>query len=202
LHFSLVLVGAHDGSGMEGLVKQSSETGRVLLVEPVPFLFRRLESRFAGLDQITFRNIAIARTDGEVDFFAPKETAKSVVSWAEEMGSLVPGYAVAVEPRLAEHIEVIKAQALCFETLLKTEQITSIDMLFTDMEGMDTELLQTFPFGSVVPKRIVFEFKHAAGVFQTGPKLAGFLSFLEERGYRFHLLDHENIMAQHTSLAS
>jgi hypothetical protein len=97
------------------------------------------------------RNIAIATSDGQVDFVAPKETANSIARWGDQLGSLIPGHAAAHDLRMAQHVEVITAGAMCFATLVKMEGISSINLLFTDTEGMDTELLQTFPFSVLAP---------------------------------------------------
>jgi FkbM family methyltransferase len=197
LHFSLVMVGAHDGSKTENFIRRSAAMGNVLLVEPVPFLFNRLKSRFSDLPRIILRNIVIAITDGEVEFTAPTETANSITAWGDQLGSMVAGHAAAHDPRFLQHIEVIKAKALSFETLVNAENISSIDFLFTDTEGMDAELLPTFPFSRMMPNRLIFEFKHSDGPNRVGRKLASLLNFLDGCGYHVAVIDNENMMATH-----
>jgi len=200
LHFSLVIVGAHSGAGMENLVQQANTAGKVLLIEPVPFLFKKLKTRYAKLSNVISRNIAISTKDSEVEFIAPKETANLVVPYGDQLGSLVSGHAIAHDARMSQHIEVIKIPAFSFETLLRVEKISSIDVLFTDTEGMDAELLQSFPFSSTIPNRIIFEFKHTDGPNRVGTKLAALLIFLEDRGYRVSVFDVENMIAtRHSS---
>jgi FkbM family methyltransferase len=198
-HFSLVVVGAHDGSGLESLVHQAGAVGNVMLIEPVPFLFAKLKRRYAGSANVIIRNIAISTRDGQVDFIAPRETANSVARWGDQLGSLMPGHAAAHDIRMAQHVESIRAEALCFTTLLKTEGISSINILFTDTEGMDSELLPTFPFSVTVPGQIIFEFKHSDGPNRVGRKLAALLNLLEDRGYRLAVKDSENMIATHHS---
>lgn len=198
-HFSLIVVGAHDGSGLETLVRQAGAVGNVLLIEPVPFLFAKLSRRYAASANVVTRNIAIATSDGQVDFIAPKETATSVARWGDQLGSLIPGHAAAHDVRMAQHVEPLRTEALSFATLLKTEGISSINVLFTDTEGMDAELLQTFPFSAVVPAQIIFEFRHSDGPNRVGRKLATLLNFLEDRGYRLAVKDFDNMIATHES---
>jgi FkbM family methyltransferase len=199
MHFNLVVVGAHDGSGMESLVQDAEATGHVLLIEPVPFLFNRLKSRYANLTKVIARNVAISTKDGEVEFTAPKETANFISPYGDQLGSLAPDHAILHDERMSQHVEVIKVQASSFRTLLEAEQISSIDLLFTDTEGMDCELLPTFPFSVIIPKRIIFEFKHSDGTVRVGRKLANLLVFLDDRGYRVRVLDAENMLATHDS---
>jgi FkbM family methyltransferase len=199
LHYSLVLVGAHDGSRMEQFISRAVTGGEVLLIEPVPFLFERLTVRYAALPRVRLRRIAVAAQDREVEFIAPKPTAYAVAEFGDQIGSLVSGHAVGHRPALAQHIETLRVPALCYDTLVRTEEISSLDLLFTDLEGMDTELLPTFPFSKLLPKQIIFEFKHSDGVMHVGPKLANALLLLDDLGYRVKLVDHENLMATHRS---
>ena len=113
---------------------------------------------------------------------------------------MVRGHAVAHDARMSQHMEVIKARASTFETLVEAEEISSVHTLFTDTEGMDAELLPTFPFSKIVPKQIIFEFKHADGYMRVGRKLASLLIFLDDHGYAVQVLDAENMIAKHQSL--
>jgi FkbM family methyltransferase len=195
MHFGLVMVGAHDGSKMEQLIRASSAAGKVLLIEPVPFLFTRLTSRYCDVPNIGLLNIAIAKEAGDVEFIAPKETAISITPYGDQLGSLIVGHAIAHDQRFSEHTEVITAKALTFERLADVEHISSIELLFMDTEGMDAELLPTFPFSKILPNRIIFEFKHADGFFRVGPKLASLLNVLDLWGYRVSPMDAENMAA-------
>ena len=96
---------------------------------------------------------------------------------------------------MAQHVESILADSKTFVSLVRDYEITSIATLFTDMEGFDCELLPTFPFQKVVPKRIVFEFKHSDGTFRVGRKLGDLLIALDVLGYDIRVEDVENMVA-------
>jgi FkbM family methyltransferase len=202
MDFDLILVGAHDGSKMEPLIRQAEAVGNVLLIEPVPFLFEKLRSRYGGLAKIHLRNIAISKGDHEIEFVAPKQTANLIAHYGDQLGSLIADHAILHDKRMSEHVELIKVRSSSFETLVRTEPVFTINTLFTDLEGMDTELLPTFPFYAVIPKRIIFEFKHSDGVGRVGRKLANLLLLLEDRGYRVHVMDAENMVATHESFTA
>jgi len=196
MHFSLVLIGAHNGSKLAQLIADARSGGNVLLVEPVPFLFRQLEERYGGDPGVVLRNLCIATADGTASFVAPLPSASSVIMHGDELGSLLPGHAVGHDPALAAHIETIEVAARTFGTLIDELDISSIDLLYCDTEGMDITLLEMFPFEELRPLKIVFEFKHADGTFRIGRKLGGFLIRLDDLGYRVKVLDIENILAE------
>jgi FkbM family methyltransferase len=195
MHYSLILVGAHDGSKTLPLIADASKTGKVLLVEPVPFLFERLQKNVAQLPNIALVNACVSLVDGIVEFTAPKEDVSSPTTFFDQLGSLSADHATNHDPRMASHIEVILAESRTFATLLREHGVTSIDTLFTDTEGYDCELLPTFPFQSMVPKRIVFEYKHADGTFRIGRKLGNLLIALDILGYDIAVQDLENMVA-------
>src|SRR5690348_2251902 len=107
VHFKLVVVGAHDGSKMERYIRDVAQMGNVLLVEPVPFLFDRLKQRFANEPTVRVCNYAVSMKDEKAVFAAPRETAKSVVAWGDEVGSLVRDHAARHRVNLDGHIEII-----------------------------------------------------------------------------------------------
>ena len=201
MDFNLVIVGAHDGSKTEAFINKAARAGKVLLIEPVPFLFERLAARYRSNPNIALRDFAISHDDGEVVFTAPKISANALLHYGDQLGSLVPGHAMAHHSNMDAHIEALKVRACSFATLVETEKMGSVHTLITDMEGMDAELLPTFPFSAVIPGRIIFEFKHADGFMRVGRKLAMLLGILEDRGYRIHVLSEENMLAIHQSSA-
>lgn len=201
LHYIMIFVGANDGAKTRPLIEEASAIGKVMLIEPVPYLFARLRSRYGNKPNVELRNIAVSMNDGEVDFYAPKETASQAVTYGDGLGSLVSGHAVRHDPGMEQHLETIKAPALSFQTLIKNEQVSSLDVLITDLEGADSDILPTFPFASVTPKQIIFEFKHSDGTHRVGKKLAAVLILLEDLGYKISVFDLENLIAVHQKSA-
>lgn len=197
MHFNIVLIGAHDGSKSESFVSRAAAAGKVLLVEPVPFLFDRLAEKYRGNSNVIVQNACITTVDGPVDFISPLESANSVVSYGDQLGSVLEKHAANHNPQLSEHITTITAHSKTFQTLVSEHHITSIDLLMTDTEGLDVEILPTFPFHQVLPKAIIFEYKHSDGTYRVGPKLANILIQLDKLGYEVRVLDIENLFATH-----
>ena len=196
MHYSLVLIGAHDGSKTLETIRDAALRGHVLLVEPVPFLFERLGAAVAGIPNVSLGNFCLAAEDGMVEFAAPTAGATTVVPGSDQLGSLNPEHAVRHFPQLAGHFEVMPVEARSFASLLADYEVESIDTLFTDTEGYDCVLLQDFPFARVKPRTLVFEYKHSDGVFRVGPRLAELLLCLDREGYEVSVLDVENMVAR------
>lgn len=200
MYFSLVLIGAHNGSKLADLIGDAKAMGKVLLVEPVPFLFAQLELKFGGDDAVSLRNLCIAPTAGTVRFFAPLPSANSIHGFGDQMGSLLEDHATKHDPRFSQHFEQIKVRSETFESIIDDAGITSIDVLYCDTEGMDVILLDQFPFARLLPQKIVFEFKHADGTHRVGKKLGAFLIRLDDLGYRTQVLDAENLLAEYVGV--
>ncbi len=199
MHYSLVMIGAHDGSKTLPHIREASGKGRVLLVEPVPFLFRRLEKAVSGIPNIDLANICVSLVDGDVEFTAPKESA---MHGGDQLGSLNARHAVDHLKEMSEHVETILAKSMTFGSLVRTYGITSVETLFTDMEGSDCELLPTFPFASIAPMNILFEYKHSDGTFRVGKRLGMLLIALDFLGYDVTVLDVENLLAKRRAPAA
>lgn len=195
MHYSLVLVGAHNGAKTLPLIKESALLGRVLLVEPVPFLCEALRAAVKDIPNVSVANVCVALEDGMVEFSAPTARANEVLPGADQLGSMNSSHAAAHSQQLAGCFEVLAVESRTFASLLRDYDVTSVDTLFTDTEGYDCELLPDFPFDRVRPRVIVFEFKHSDGPFRVGPKLAGLLLRLEALQYDVSVLDVENMVA-------
>lgn len=196
MHYSLILIGAHDGSKTLESIREAAGAGQVLLVEPVPFLFERLGEAVRGIPNVTLGNFCVATEDGMVEFAAPSPSATRVVAGSDQLGSLNPEHAVRHFPQLAGEFEVLPVEARSFASLLEDYDVSSIETLITDTEGYDCVLLPGFPFGRVKPRTLVFEFKHSDGVFRVGPRLAELLLLLDREGYDVSVLDMENMVAR------
>ena len=195
MHYSLVLIGAHDGHKNEKLIRRAAEVGQTLLVEPVPWLFDKLTSRFTGLTSVQFCNCALSAEDGDVDFYALPESANDILFYGDQLGSLNPTHARQHHQRLAEKVQIIRAKSLCFDTLCKEFSITSLDTLMTDTEGYDARILALFPFRNLIPRQIIFEHKHSDGVGHIGKNFANLVILLEAFGYKTRIVDDENCLA-------
>ena len=154
MNFSLIMLGAHDGSKTNSFIRERAALGSVLLVEPVPFLFARLSQRFAGVANITCLNEAVSNVNGEVDFYMPAPDVNDVASYGDQLGSLIAGHAESHDAAFGEKIRKVKCKSRTMYSLLADFDVRAIDVLWTDMEGYDAACLMSFPFYLLKPTKI------------------------------------------------
>jgi FkbM family methyltransferase len=194
-HFSLVLVGAHDGSKTVDFVQTALALGHVLLIEPVPYLFTKLKARWEGTPRLSLLQGAISTHIGSQDFYAPTPSAQRVFQYGDQLGSFNESHAVNHHPQLAGMFEKIVVQTTTFDFLIHQYEIEGINVLVTDTEGSDAKILPLFPFDKLKPRIIVFEHKHADGTFHIGKQFAALIERLDAEGYQIRVLDNENCRA-------
>jgi FkbM family methyltransferase len=195
--FSLVLIGAHNGQKTQKLVSQALHYGKVCLIEPTPYLFDALRKLYQHNERVTLLNVAVSPDPEEVvEFFYAKKSANTVRGYGDQLGSLSGQHATNHDPNFAPHISKIQVTAMTMTGLLSHLNAHSIDVLFIDTEGYDAKILLSFPFNRLLPKKILFEHKHADGTFRVGKNFASVLTLLESFGYHISIVDVENALAQ------
>lgn len=188
----VIQIGAMDGvsfddtRGFLDLYKWNS-----LLVEPVPFLFKKLKNNFKDRNNYIFEMSAISDKDGEVKML----TIPSEVIEKEE---LHPGYEgmSAVYPlkngfgsNYQRDIDVknkfginIKVPSLTFKSLLKKHNIQNFDILICDAEGHDWKIFKQIDLNVYRPKFIRLEYINL-----TEEEKSLVISKLKNNGYIFEI---------------
>jgi len=193
LKFSLVVIGAHSGDKLSKAIETYSKHGDVLLVEPVPWLFKKLQEKYGSAKSVHLLQAVISENDAdEVSFFAPTQSANEIATWGDQLGSLNPVHALEHNKEFSGKIEEIKVRGISFDTLINKFEIEQIDVLHTDTEGYDARLLSVFPFDKIKPRELIFEYKHSDGVFTIGKNFAKLLLILDGLSYKTQVIDTEN----------
>jgi len=81
-------------------------------------------------------------------------------------------------------VQEVEVPALSVQTLLAKHRITKIDLLLTDVQGYDSEVVEQFLACGVKPTIIHFEHCHTAR-----PALDALYRKLVQHGYRFNELE-------------
>ena len=193
MKFSLIVIGAHSGDKLSKAIETYSKYGNVLLVEPVPWLFKKLQEKYGSAKSVHLLQAVISENDAdEVSFFAPTESANEIATWGDQLGSLNPVHALGHNKEFSGKINEIKVLGISFGTLINKFEIEQIDVLHTDTEGYDARLLSVFPFDKIKPRELIFEYKHSDGVFTIGKNFAKLLLILDELSYKTQVIDTEN----------
>jgi hypothetical protein len=91
-------------------------------------------------------------------------------------------------PNISQCIVSKEIETICFDDLFA--DINELDLLLTDTEGYDGEIIKMFPFHKLKPKLIRFELKHIGIV-----DLDLVLNILQKNGYLISRDGEEYIIA-------
>ena len=199
-NFGLVVIGAHFGVWLKDQINLI-EDKQILLVEPVPYNYKRLQKDFKDNKNIQICTNAIFSENKIRKFYYVNENSISKLGkhWASAIGSFNKNHILnhktkrfQIEERDILEIDI---EFITFDSLIKKYSIKSIDKLQIDVEGAEYEIFKSMNFESIEIKSIQFEFKHFDGTFKNGPKLEEIKQKLKDEGYRLNQIDKENIVA-------
>lgn len=144
----IVQIGAYNGVeceesyGLRELIL--NEKHECHLVEPLPDAFSSLKENYKqSVNDVNFYNLAIYDTDGEKNFYFNPD--------------------IPVESSFVRHKDCpsIKVKTQKLSTFLSQNNITKIDGLFLDVEGVEDSIIhQLFEDTNIRPKVIRYEFPH------------------------------------------
>ena len=189
--FFFVQIGANDGltdDPIRAFVAKYHWHG--VLIEPQPQVFRQLLKNYEQERQLIFENAAIADKDGSVRLFvANHRTQANLTVFASlKKDTLVRGLNNPKATGVKVEVEEIEVPALSVQTLLAKHRITEIDLLLTDVQGYDREVVEQFLTRGVNPTLIHFEHCHTSR-----PALDALYRKLVEHGYRFNELENDTL---------
>lgn len=180
-----VQIGSGDGvtdDPLHAAVKSQKWGG--ILVEPVPYVFDRLRSNYAGQPNLTFINAAVSDTSGVTEFWYIKEPAgrNALPYWYHMIGSLDRGMILktgAAIPDLERQLACCQVKAITLESLLAERNVEKIDVFAVDAEGSDFAILRALDVKKYRTWAIVFEHLHLADAEREECE-----RWLVEQGYR------------------
>jgi len=170
--FFFVQVGAMDGvthDPIHRLIKELAWRG--LLVEPIPYLNKKLQENYAGCEGLRFAETAITDFDGRITMtFIDPSTVKEGVFEPGAFGTStimldrgllsgkdMPEYAAQIFKQNASAIDVPCCR---LKTLLDTHQISKLDLMVVDAEGADWMIVRQLPLDEYQPRIVYFEYYH------------------------------------------
>jgi len=158
-------IGANDGDQHDHLrAVILSHSWRGIMVEPVPYVFARLERNYAGQPGIVTDNVAVAERDGTLPFYHLAESGDTrLPAWYDAVGSFrrdaVLSHAREI-PDVAERIRTAEVRALTFDSLCREHGVQRVDLLAIDTEGYDWEILRTIDLARWHPRLLIYEHYH------------------------------------------
>jgi FkbM family methyltransferase len=180
-HATFVQVGAHDGSVLDPLRRAllcTSWTG--VLVEPVPYVFARLEERYGGRPGLHLENVAISHHEGTMPFHHLPETGGLWYCY-DALGSfrreVVVSHAAFV-PDIEERLVTVDVPCAPLAEVCRRNGVERPQVVQIDTEGYDLEVLRGIDFDAHRPTLVMFEHLHLDAGERAEAK-----DLLEVRGY-------------------
>lgn len=163
--FYFIQVGANDGKSGDPIffiVNLLRISG--VLVEPVPYVFKKLKINYKDNKKVFLENSAISPENSNLDFYFLKESNDaSIPGWYDQLGSfnldVIKKHKNDIK-NFDELLTSVKIPTTNFLKILNKFNIPYFDLIFIDTEGYDFEIVKTIPFDKFLPSIIIFEHKH------------------------------------------
>ncbi|ONH33926.1 FkbM family methyltransferase [Pseudofrankia asymbiotica] len=164
---TVVQVGANDGSMGDPLHDTIvKHRWRALLVEPLPHLFAALKKNYAGVPNLSFEQAAIGLVDGTMTMYSVTPRPGDPV-WAIGLSSFRRDVIMESQdeiPDIADRITEVEVPVMRLDTLLRKHGIDRVDVLQTDTEGYDFEILRQIDYSRwAAPRHLIYEACHLDG---------------------------------------
>ena len=159
---SFIQIGANEGTTEDVLYYYIlSQNWKGILVEPQAEEFKKLKENYASNNQLIFENVAIVEDPKDAPdlYYVVKEAG--IPEWVSKLSSFdrsLPEQVLETYPKA--RIERKKVEGITFETLLERNNLDQVDLLMTDTEGYDYQILKQVDWKKVRPEFVIFESRH------------------------------------------
>ena len=193
---TFIQVGAHDGHEQDPLRRHiQSRHWSGVMVEPVPYVFRRLQIAYANEPRIKLVNAAIAPVAGTaILYHIPESDEAGLPRWYDALASFsreVIAKHREFIPDIEERIEPIEVPTVTFEHVCRQNGIDRLDVVQIDTEGYDYEIIKLIDLKRLGPTVLMYEHIHLSLEDRTDCE-----RLLIGNGYELHS-DGMNTMALH-----
>lgn len=163
---TFVQVGANDGDARDPIRTQIERRHwRGIMVEPVPYVFARLEKRYGNHPRVQLEMAAIAEQPGFLPFYHLREAdeGEEVWSWYHALGSFKRDVVLSHKtliPDIEDRLTEIEVPCVNFNSLCERRGLERLDLLQMDTEGYDYQVLRSVDLDVWRPRLIVYEHHH------------------------------------------
>lgn len=178
---NVLQIGANDGVVNDPIREHIlASNWQCVLVEPVPYLFARLEKNYRWIERVKCLNAAVSDTADEMEFYYIKEEAlPSLPHWASQIGSFssehIRKHLGEIEPNW---IASRKLKIMSMHDLLQNAGVKDFDLIHLDVEGFESRLIKAFLEIGLMPRAVLYESHHL------GEERPVVESMLRNHGYR------------------
>ena len=135
------------------------------MVEPVPYVFDRLQARYGNDPLLVLENAAIADEDGARDLYhlAVADPGAPVPDWYDKLGSFERDVILKHRPAIPDFDRLLRVASVpctTFESLCRKHGVTSLDIIQIDTEGYDFEIIKLIDLDRLRPRLVMYEHLH------------------------------------------
>jgi len=133
-----------------------------ILVEPVSYLFKELQEKFANNKNFHLENSAIYRSNRKKNMFRISQS-EDLPEWADGLGSFNKGNLMLHKtdiPSIDSKIVKELVNCITFNSLMKKYNAERINVLQVDTEGYDYDIIKLIDFNRFRPDLILLEYLH------------------------------------------
>lgn len=181
-----VMIGANDGITEDPVshILLADSRWRGLLIEPVPFCFRRLAAAFHDSQRFALEQVAIGKAAGVASFYYVDERAVDHSGnrpfWFDQAGSFDRDHVLNhIGAAFAQNIAECSVEVCLLSDILRKHNLDWIDFLQIDTEGYDYEIVKTLDLANHAPSAILVEHRHLSRADKDE-----MLNLLRANGYR------------------
>ncbi|MBL4708661.1 MAG: FkbM family methyltransferase [Flavobacteriales bacterium] len=185
---SIVQIGSNDGKTGDPLhqLLQMNKNWKALFVEPVPYLYQRLQSNYKDSNRFRFENVAINNGDQLTFYWVnpnAKESLKDLPFWYDQLGSFDQDHIVKqLGDRIKPFILSEVLEGIQLDSLFKRNKIEQLDVLHIDTEGYDWKILSQLNLNKFEPSFILYEMNHLSK-----QEMNASYQFLKDKYDLFHI---------------
>ncbi len=184
-----VQVGANDGMRCDPInrLAKRNRSWRGVLVEPVDFVFKRLVSNYRGDARFQYVNKAVGTEMEKKPFYHLAEvpangSGRPLPFWYDQIGSFDKNHILnLLGPENEPRIRTTMLDVVPLQSILDECGIEHLDVLHTDVEGYDWQVVKQLDLSRYRPAIIQFENKHVSAA-----ELKDADAALHAAGYELH----------------
>ncbi len=183
-----VQIGANDGISNDPLyplIRKFPGRFRGIVVEPLGDKFELLKRTYADFGTIVPVNVAVHNTEKEMLIHRVRpDLEKRLPGWATGIGSFNSEHHNLSQ---LDHSFMVaeKVRCMTFDDLLASQGITDVELLITDTEGYDFEILRNIDFTKHRPTYVHFEHGLAGGT-MSWERYKELVRYMTQYGYNIN----------------
>lgn len=192
---NIVIIGAMDGISFDEfhpyLKKYGAMYDKVVLVEPVPWMYEQLKQTYSEFMNFHFENVAISKDyETRVMVTVPPQHWNSVPDWIKgcsmfgtKFTNLIAGW---TDPMVEPYKQYLSVECVPFEYITSKYMLDTIDVVKIDSEGADWLILQQIDLKKYKPRFVMYECLHL-----NQRDKEDSIMFCASQGYTVTGLDHD-----------